>query len=98
MFKMKIPSKVKRYCSHCKSYQTFEVSLVKKRKASELKWGQRRFRKVTRGYGGFPRPKPEGREKPTKKVNLKYRCMKCKKAVQPPASRSKKFTIEEVKG
>ena len=94
---MKMPSKVKRYCPHCKKYQTFEVSLGKKKKASELKWGQRRFRRVTRGYGGFPRPKPEGREKPTRRVYLKYRCTVCKHVVQPPAFRSKKFELIEVR-
>ena len=95
---MKMPSKIRRYCSHCTSYQTCEISVVKKRKAGELKWGQRRFRKVTREYRGVPRPKPEGREKPTKKVFLKYKCTVCKKSVQPPAFRSKKFEIVEVKG
>ena len=29
------------------------VERVKKKRASELKWGQRRFRKVMAGYRGF---------------------------------------------
>ena len=53
-------------------------------------------RRVTRGYGGFPRPKPEGREKPTKRVHLRYRCKTCKKAHQRPAWRAKKFELVEV--
>ena len=53
---MKMPRTVKRYCPYCKAHTEQEVERVKKKKASELKWGQRRFRKVTAGYGGFPRP------------------------------------------
>ena len=36
-----------------------------------------------RGYGGFPRPKPEGRAKAVRRVNLKFKCKKCKYTVQP---------------
>jgi large subunit ribosomal protein L44e len=66
-----------------------------KKRASELKWGQRRFRRVTAGYRGFPRPKPEGREKPTKRINLRYKCTECGKYHQPPAFRAKKFELKE---
>ena len=92
---MKMPRKVKRYCPYCKKHTLHEVERVKKKKASELKWGQRRFRRVTAGYRGFPRPKPEGREKPTKRINLRYRCTECGKAHQPPAFRAKKFELTE---
>jgi large subunit ribosomal protein L44e len=93
--KMKMPRKIKRYCPTCKTHKTHEVERVKKRKASELKWGQRQFRRVTAGYRGFPRPKPEGREKPTKRIHVRYRCDTCKKAHQPPSLRAKKFELEE---
>ena len=69
------------------------VERVKKRRASELKWGQRRFRRVMAGYRGFPRPKPEGREKPTKRVNIIYRCTETGKAHTPPCKRAKKFEL-----
>ena len=92
---MKLPRVIKRYCPKCKKHTDHEVERVKKRKASELKAGQRRFRRVTSGYGGFPRPKPEGREKPTKRVALRYRCKVCKKAHQSPCFRAKKFDMEE---
>jgi large subunit ribosomal protein L44e len=96
---MKLPRTVKRYCpsAKCRKHQDHDVERVKKRKASELSWGQRRFRKVTSGYTGFPRPKPEGREKPTKRIFLKYVCKVCKKAHQPNAFRAKKFELVEVK-
>ena len=108
---MKMPRTIKRYCPYCKTHTEQEVERVKKKKASELKWGQRRFRKVTAGYGvkwgqrrfrkvtagygGFPRPKPEGREKPTKRINLRYRCTQCKKANISPCIRAKKFELTE---
>jgi len=92
---MKLPRKVNQYCPRCKKHTPHAVDKVKRRKASELKWGQRRFRRVTAGYGGFPRPKPEGREKPTRRVWLKYKCVDCKHTVQPSAQRSKKFEYAE---
>ena len=92
---MKMPRTIKRYCPSCQTHTAHEVDKVKKKKASELAWGQRRFRKVTSGYGGFPRPKPEGREKPTKRINLKYKCKTCKKAWQSPSIRAKRFELTE---
>ncbi|HEV8361622.1 MAG TPA: 50S ribosomal protein L44e [Candidatus Thermoplasmatota archaeon] len=92
---MERPRTVKGYCPFCKAHKDLEVERVKKRKASELKQGQRRFRRVTAGYTGFPRPKPEGREKPTKRVPIRYRCKTCKKAHLRVGIRSKKFEIVE---
>ena len=71
------------------------IEKVKKRKASELKQGQRRFRRVMAGYSGFPRPKPEGREKTSRRIPMKLTCSVCKKSSQPPTQRSKKFDIGE---
>lgn len=89
------PRKIKRYCPYCKKHTIHEVDKVKKRTASELKQGQRRFRRVMRGYRGFPRPKPEGREKTSRRIALKYKCSVCKKSHQPASIRSKKFEIGE---
>lgn len=97
MINLKIPKTVKMYCKFCKEHTKHEVERVRKKKASELNLGQRRFRRATSGFGGFPRPKPEGREKPTKRVNLRYRCTKCKKASTPPSHRAKKLEIVEVR-
>ena len=92
---MQKPRKIKRYCPKCKKHTVHAIEKIKKRKASELKQGQRRFRRVMRGYGGFPRPKPEGREKTSRRLSLKYTCDICKKSHQPPSIRSKKFEIGE---
>jgi large subunit ribosomal protein L44e len=96
---MKMPRTVKRYCASpkCRTHTDQDVERGKKRKASELSWGQRRFRRATAGYTGFPRPKPEGREKPTKRVYLRFVCKKCGKMQQPAARRAKKFELIEVK-
>ncbi len=92
---MKRPRNIKKYCAKCKSHKGHTVERAKKKKASELAWGQRRFRRVTAGYRGFPRPKPEGREKPTKRVWLKFTCTDCGYAHQPPAQRARKFELTE---
>lgn len=95
MVPMKKPKKIKTYCPHCKKHTMHVIEKVKKRKASELRKGQRRFRRATSGYGGFPRPKPEGREKSSKRAAIRLTCEVCKKSHQPPTKRAKKFELEE---
>ncbi len=92
---MKLPRNTNRYCPTCKKHTGHETQRVKKRRASELKWGQRRFRRATAGYRGFPRPKPEGREKPTKRILLRFQCSECSKMHMPVAHRAKKFELTE---
>jgi large subunit ribosomal protein L44e len=92
---MRMPREKRTYCSHCRTHTPHEVLRVKKRKASELKGGQRQFRRVMRGYGGFPRPKITGAGKPTKKVSIILRCKTCKKAHNVVGFRVKKFEIVE---
>jgi large subunit ribosomal protein L44e len=92
---VKMPRNVKRYCPSCSKHTLHAVERMKKRKASEMKKGQRRFRRVMAGYRGFPRPKFEGREKPTKRLALRYRCKECHKAHQAPGVRTKKFELTE---
>ncbi|HJM45154.1 MAG TPA: 50S ribosomal protein L44e [Candidatus Poseidoniaceae archaeon] len=92
---VKIPRQIKRYSPSLGKHTLHTVERVKKRRASELKWGQRRFRRVTAGYRGFPRPKPEGREKPTKRVNILFRCTESGKAHNAPCQRAKKFELTD---
>ena len=92
---MHYPKTVSTYCPKCKTHTDHEVEKGKKRPASELKWGQRRFRRATSGYGGFPRPKPEGRAKAVRRVYLKYRCKKCKYTVQPASWRASSLELVE---
>jgi large subunit ribosomal protein L44e len=94
---MHYPKVVKTYCPRCHVHTEHEVEKDKKRPASELKWGQRRFRRATSGYGGFPRPKPEGRAKAVRRVNLKFRCRKCKYIVKPASWRAGQLELVEHK-
>jgi large subunit ribosomal protein L44e len=93
---VKKPRVIKAYCPTCRRHTEQEIEKLRGRKKSEFKAGQRRFRRATRGYGGFPRPKYEGREKPTKRIALRYKCRVCKKYNQRPSQRSKRFEIVEV--
>jgi large subunit ribosomal protein L44e len=95
---MHFPKEISTYCPKCKTHTPHDVEKGKKRTASELAWGQRRFRRATSGYGGFPRPKPEGRAKAVRRVYLKYRCQKCKYVVQPKSFRSSQLELSEKKG
>ena len=92
---MKLPRRIKMYSPFAKKHTIHELEVVKKKRASELARGQRLFRRVTSGYGGFPRPKPEGREKPTKRVYLRYRCRETGKAHHKKNFRAKKFELTE---
>lgn len=92
---MKMPSEKRTHCSNCKKHTIHEVLRVKKRKASELKAGQRQFRRVMAGYGGFPRPQLKGAGKPTKKVSIILRCKTCSKAHNVVGFRAKIFEIVE---
>ncbi len=58
-----MPKSIKMYCPYCKKHTMHEVERVRKKKASEFKAGQRRFRRVTSGYGGFPQAKVRGQGK-----------------------------------
>ena len=92
---MRMPKEMRIYCPSCRKHQIHEAIEVKKHKASELKAGQRRFRRVLKGYRGFPRPKPEGRQKPTRKKDLRYKCKVCKKLhVKGKGFRVKKFELK----
>lgn len=90
---MHYPKEVSAYCPRCKTHTAHDVEKGKKRAAREARWGQRRFRRAQRGYGGFPRPKPEGRAKAVRRVYLKYSCQKCKYVVQPRSFRASQLEL-----
>lgn len=95
---MKLPKEVKAYCPKCKKHTLHKMELVKKHKASELAQGQRRYRRKTAGYTGFPRPKPSG-EKAARRKDIRMICTVCKK--QRPRSRTfraKKFEFAKKEG
>jgi large subunit ribosomal protein L44e len=48
-----------------------------------------------KGYGSFPKENPKNREKPTKKVDLRFKCKECgKKHVHGKGFRVKKLELK----
>jgi large subunit ribosomal protein L44e len=76
---MKYPKEVRIFCKFCKKHTLHRVSIAKKKPRRKLAVGQRRFLRKLMGYTGFPKEKPVGREKPTKKVDLRFECTECGK-------------------
>lgn len=76
---MLIPKKQKRYCPVCKKHTEHKVEEAKRRPRKKASKSQRRFLRKLKGYGSFPKENPKGREKPTRKLDLRYVCSVCKK-------------------
>lgn len=91
---MKFPKMQKKYCPVCKKHTLHEVKKVSGKKKSPLSAGERRFKRKMRGFGSFPKSNPKGREKPTRKLDLRYICKECKKAhTVGKGFRAKKFEL-----
>jgi large subunit ribosomal protein L44e len=92
---MKMPSKFNTYCPYCRDHEVHEVEKVKKGKSRGLNWIDRQ--KARRGAvgnrGKFS--KVPGGDKPTKKINVRYRCTKCGKAHLRKGFRLAKFELAE---
>jgi large subunit ribosomal protein L44e len=94
---MKYPKKVRIFCPHCGKHTLHKVSMAKKRPRRKLAAGQRRFLRKLKGYTSFPKEKPVGREKPTKKLDLRFECSVCgKKHTKGKGFRVKKFELKKV--
>ena len=96
MRNIKFPKEVRIYCNFCRKHTLHTVEIVKKKSRGKMRQGERRFRKKLKGYGSFPRPKPDY-EKATKKLDLRYKCKECgKKHTKGQGFRVKKFEIVKV--
>jgi len=94
---MIIPKNTKKYCPTCKKHteHTVKREKVGAKKRRKLAVDQRRITRKKKGYGSYPRPWPKGREKPTKKLDLRYKCKECKKSqIIGKGFRVKKFEIK----
>lgn len=90
---MKFPHKMNVFCPTCKKHTEHTVEVAKKKPRREMAQGQRRYNRQLKGYGSFPRPKPDY-EKSTKKMDLRYKCSVCgKKHTRGQGWRAKKFEI-----
>ena len=77
---MEVPKQQNRYCPHCKKHTKHELKRVGVGKVKSLMaQGQRRFKRKMRGYGSFPKSNPKDRAKPTRKLDLTYKCSVCGK-------------------
>jgi len=77
---LKIPKKQRKYCNYCRKHTEHTLEEAKKKPRRTLARSQRRFLRKMHGYGSFPKENPKGREKPTRKLDLRFRCSECKKA------------------
>ena len=76
---MLIPKTQKRYCQKCKKHTEQTLEEAKRRPRRQDTKSQRRFLRKLSGYGSFPKENPKGREKPTRKVDFRYKCKVCGK-------------------
>jgi len=90
---MKFPKEIRTFCPHCRRHTVHKVELAKKRPRRTLAQGQRRFLSKMKGYGSFPKENPKGREKPTKRVDIRLICSECGKAHSIKGWRAKKFEL-----
>lgn len=96
MRNIRFPKQVRIFCPYCSKHTIHIVEVVKKKPRRKMAQGQRRFLEKLKGYGSFPRPKPEY-EKPTKRQDLRYKCKVCgKKHTKGQGFRSKKFELVKV--
>ena len=77
---MKIPKLQRRFCPVCRKYTEHGIEEAKRKPRRTDSRGQRRFLRKLEGYGSFPKENPKGREKPTRKLDLRYKCKECGKA------------------
>ena len=92
---MKMPKKFNTYCPYCKAQTSHVVERVKKAQASTLtRITRQKYRHTGIGNSGKFSKVPGG-DKPTKRVNLRYRCTKCKKAHLRKCFRAGKFELVE---
>src|SRR3989449_7763463 len=69
---MKMPQRIRGYCPFCNKHVELEVERVKNRPRSELRAGQRRFRRGPARDSGVPPPQPRGGGKAAQKKPLPF--------------------------
>jgi large subunit ribosomal protein L44e len=90
------PKQVRIYCPNCKKHTIHTVEQAKRRTRRKVAVGQRRFLRKMEGYHSFPKENPKGREKPTKRIDLRFKCSECgKKHGKGSGFRAKKFELKK---
>ena len=92
---MKIPKRFRTYCPFCKTHSEHVAERVKKGQASSMTHIARQ-KKRQQGIGNSGKfSKVPGGDKPTKKINVRYRCVTCGKAHLRKGYRVAKFELTE---
>lgn len=94
---MEMPEKQRKFCKHCKKHTMHKVKEASRKPRRSTTKSQRRFKRKLKGYGSFPKENPKGREKPTKKKDLRFKCEECEQS-HPIGKgfRVKKFKLTKV--
>ena len=93
---MKMPKRIRSICPICGKHTVHEIEKVRKGRASSLTWIERQ-KKRRSGIGNLGKfSKVPGGDKPTKRVNIRYRCTECNKAHTRKGFRASKFELVEV--
>ncbi|MCK4474765.1 50S ribosomal protein L44e [Candidatus Bathyarchaeota archaeon] len=74
---MNIPKEIRTYCPKCRKHQIHTVSIYKAGKRRALAKGERRHRRLKKGYGGQKYPLQKVFSKTTKKQTVKLKCKVC---------------------
>lgn len=80
---MKMPKKQKKHCPNCDEHTEHEVrkeTVGPRINPSKMSQGERKSRRRKQGHGNSGKSsKQVSGEKPTKKVDLRYKCQECGK-------------------
>src|SRR2546426_1966755 len=87
---MKMPQRIRGYCPFCNKHVELEVERVKNRPRSELRAGQRRFRRGPARGGGVPPPQPRGGGEAAEKKPLPLPLPGSPQSPPPPPPRPEK--------
>ncbi|MCQ8903499.1 MAG: 50S ribosomal protein L44e [Methanothrix sp.] len=92
---MKMPKEIEAHCPFCNKHTTHTVERVRRGQARSMTRIARQKARAngTGNQGKFS--KVPGGDKPTKRVNLRYRCSKCKKAHNRKGIRLGRFDLVE---
>ncbi len=90
---MKIPKNKRIYCPRCGKHTQHKVSIYKKGRDRKMAQGNRRYRRVSRGYGSQPRPIQHNQVKVNKKITPQFECVDCGYVVQRKGKRMKTLEI-----
>ncbi len=92
---MKMPKQIKAHCPFCNKHTLHTVERVRKGRATTMAHIDRQ-KKRAQGIGNSGKfSKVPGGDKPTKRVNLRYRCNECNKAHNRKGFKVSKFDLVE---